>query len=235
MEIGRAALRVRADDATRIAGQPDPAFTATYEGFVLGQNPDTLDGDLDFSTPANAQSPAGLYTLTPGGQTGRNYDIAWIDGTLAVQPARPQPPQPPLPPEPPQPPVPPVATGLTPLNDLTREFGRGVPPLTPGDASFRTTVTEAPPAIDSPFALTYSLGEIVQLAPQGVAGAQTGGFVAASGEFVPASGNIESADPANANATDAECGGPINTGDVAGCERLTATENFWTSTAEGTP
>ena len=232
LEIGRAALRVRADDATRIAGQPDPAFTATYEGFVLGQTPDTLDGDLDIRTPANAQSPAGLYTLTPGGQTGRNYDIAWIDGTLAVQPARPQPP---LPPEPPQPPAPPVATGLTPLNDLTREFGRGVPPLTPGDASFRTTVTEAPPAIDSPFALTYSLGEIVQLAPQGAPGAQTGGFVAASGGFVPASGGIAPADPAAANAADAECGGPINTGDGADCARLTATENFWTSTAEGTP
>ena len=99
----------------------------------------------------------------------------------------------------------------------------------------RTTVTEAPPAIDSPFALTYSLGEIVQLAPQGAPGAQTGGFVAASGGFVPASGGIAPADPAAANAADAECGGPINTGDGADCARLTATENFWTSTAEGTP
>ncbi len=231
LEIGRAALRIRADDATRAAGAANPAFTATYEGLVLGQTPDALDGDLAFRTPATDRSPAGLYAITPGGQTGRNYDIAWIDGTLAVRPAgpippRPQPPQPPQPPLPPQPPVPPAADGLTPLGDLTREFGRGVPPLTPGDASFRTTVAEAPPAIDSPFALTYSLGEIVQLAPPNAAGAGTGGFV-------PASGGIAGTEAGPAPG--ATCGGPVNTGADAGCARLTATENFWTSTAEGTP
>jgi hypothetical protein len=238
LEIGRAPLRVRADDASRVAGGPDPDFTATYEGFVLGQTPDALDGRISFTTPATARSPAGLYPLTPGGQTGRNYDIAWIDGTLAVRPAppRPSPPRPPStarPPELPRPPAPPVASGLTPLNDLTREFGRGVPPFTPGDASFRTTVTEAPPAIDSPFALTYSLGEIVQLAPQGSGTAGAGGFVSASGGFVPASGAI--ADAGAAPASDPSCAGPVNTGDASGCGRLSAIENFWTSTAEGTP
>ena len=81
----------------------------------------------------------------------------------------------------------------------------------------------------------FLLIRIPELAPQGVPGPQTGGFVAASGGFVPASGGIAPAGLAAANAADAECGGPINTGDGGDCARLTATENFWTSTAEGTP
>ena len=52
------------------------------------------------------------------------------------------------------------------INALTAPFARGVPPYTPGDASFRTTAAEAPPAIDNPFGLTYSLGDVVQLAPR---------------------------------------------------------------------
>ena len=109
-------------------------------------------------------------------------------------------------------------------------FGRGAPPLTPGDASFRTTQAEAPPAIDAPFALTYSLGEIVQLAP---AGAQTAdaGFAPASGGFNPASGGSDAADGAPAGA----CSGPVNRGADADCARRTARESFWTTTADDRP
>jgi hypothetical protein len=97
------------------------------------------------------------------------------------------------------------------------QFARGVPPHTPGDATFRTTVAEAPPAIDSTFSLTYSLGRIGQSVPGG------GGFTAAGG-FVPASGGTEAA---------GSCGGPINTGAAAGtCAVEVFAESFWTTFGE---
>jgi filamentous hemagglutinin family protein len=98
------------------------------------------------------------------------------------------------------------------------QFARGVPPHTPGDATFRTTVAEAPPAIDSTFALTYSLGQIGQSVPGG------GGFTPAGG-FIPASGGTE---------TTGGCGGPINTGAAAGtCAVEVFAESFWTTFEEG--
>ena len=53
---------------------------------------------------------------------------------------------------------------------------RGAPPLTPGDASFRTTVAEAPPALANPFDLTYSLGRD-RAARAGAGAPDTQGFV----------------------------------------------------------
>jgi hypothetical protein len=107
----------------------------------------------------------------------------------------------------------------------------GVPPLTPGDASFRTTIAEAPPALASPFLLTYSLGEIVQLAPPADG---AGGFVAAAGGldgadgFVPAAGGLDDRAPVAA-----ACGGAINRGVAPdGCARQTVTESYWATTAE---
>ena len=101
---------------------------------------------------------------------------------------------------------------------MPRRFGRGVPPLTPGDASFRTTVAEAPPALASPFALTYSLGEIVQLAP-------VGGAAAGAQGFVPAAGGT--------GAAPEDCGGPVNRGaGDADCARQALAESYWTTTAE---
>jgi hypothetical protein len=72
------------------------------------------------------------------------------------------------------------ATGTTLPNVLSSLdiVGPGAPPFTPGDAAFRTTLAEAPTSRDSTFVLTYSLGEIVQLAPPEVAG--TGGFAPAA-------------------------------------------------------
>jgi filamentous hemagglutinin family protein len=206
LAITPAALSVIADDASRAQGAANPPFTARFEGFVLGQGPSVLDGTLGFATPATPASPAGSYTITPGGLTSANYAIAFLPGVLTVTDA----------------PPPPDSGGgggvrLPSLDNSIEIVGPGAPPFTPGDSAFRTTRAEAPIARDSTFRLTYSLGEIIQLAPPEVAGAD--GFVpAAGGEAAAASG----------------CGGPVAVGAAEGCARTSVTESFWSTTFPGT-
>src|SRR5262249_20356898 len=50
------ALTVSADDASKVYGQPNPTFTTTYSGFVLGQGSAALGGRLTFNTPATTAS-----------------------------------------------------------------------------------------------------------------------------------------------------------------------------------
>ena len=50
----------------------DPAFSARYDGFVLGEGAGVLGGDLAFES-ASRRSPVGTYDVVPGGLTARNY------------------------------------------------------------------------------------------------------------------------------------------------------------------
>ncbi|HEX8116987.1 MAG TPA: MBG domain-containing protein, partial [Pyrinomonadaceae bacterium] len=84
LTITKAALTVTADDKVKILGAANPAFTASYAGFVLGQNPSVLGGTLTFATPATVASPVGNYTVTPSGLTSPNYSITYVNGTLSV-------------------------------------------------------------------------------------------------------------------------------------------------------
>jgi hypothetical protein len=73
---------VRADDKSKIALQPDPAFTWTLTGgrVVAG---DTPAGAL---TRAPGEAP-GAYAITRGTFSyGPNYTLTFIDGVLAIQP-----------------------------------------------------------------------------------------------------------------------------------------------------
>ena len=204
LTVDPAQLTVTANDATRRYGGANPGFSARYDGFVLGQDARDLDGTLSFSTRAGRGSPVGRYGVTLGGLSSRNYAIRYVDGALTVAPGADSP-------------TPAAAADVSALID---PFERGVPPYTPGDASFRTTKAEAPPAIDSPFALTYSLGRIVQLAPQGgTAPAATQGFVAAAGGL--AEQRTDSQDPT--------CSGAINHGGATVCAREDVPESYWSS------
>ena len=82
--INPASLSIRANDASRLAGQPNPAFSASYSGFVLGESPANLGGTLAFSTPATPGSAPGAYPITPSGSTSTNYAISYVDGALNV-------------------------------------------------------------------------------------------------------------------------------------------------------
>jgi filamentous hemagglutinin family protein len=186
LTVTPAPLTVAADDAARGFGQPNPPFSAQFSGFVLGEGPQDLDGTLVFATQAGVTSPAGQYEIAVQGLMSGNYDISFVPGILTVAPP---------------PPAPRVS-----LDVVERSFP-GAPPLTVGDASFRTTVAEAPEAAADAFALAYSLGVVVQQAPTG---------------FAPA--GVEAG---------AGCGGPVNVGAVdETCEEIAVRESYWTTRAE---
>jgi len=80
-------LKVTADNKTIIYGGLSPMFTATYDGFITGQDESVLGGTLAFSSPYTVGSNAGTYPITPSGLTSTNYDIKYVDGTLTVNKA----------------------------------------------------------------------------------------------------------------------------------------------------
>ena len=85
--IAKKTLTVTADPATKVYGDANPTFSASYSGFVLGDTPAALGGTLTLSTAATAASPVGSYAITPSGLTSANYAFSYVPGTLAVTPA----------------------------------------------------------------------------------------------------------------------------------------------------
>ena len=79
-------LTITANNASRAYGATNPAFTATYLGFVNGDTAASLTGTLSCSTTAIVSSPGGTYPITCSGQTSTNYTITYVPGTLTVTP-----------------------------------------------------------------------------------------------------------------------------------------------------
>ncbi len=82
--VTRVALKVTADNTTKVYGQPNPVFTVSYLGFVNGDTPTSLGGTLAFATLATSGSAVGTYVVTPSGLTSPNYTITFAPGTLSV-------------------------------------------------------------------------------------------------------------------------------------------------------
>jgi len=82
-------LTITANNATRAVGAPNPAFTATYAGFVNGDTPASLTGTLVCTTTATTANPAGTYPITCSGQTSATYTITYVPGVLTVTAAGP--------------------------------------------------------------------------------------------------------------------------------------------------
>ena len=78
------ALLIQANDASRAVGETNPVFTATFSGFVNGEDQTVLGGTLALSTPADTNSPAGTYPIVPEGLTATNYTLVYSNGTLRV-------------------------------------------------------------------------------------------------------------------------------------------------------
>src|SRR4029077_3334495 len=75
-----------ADDKNRAYGRTNPVFTASYSGFMNGENNSVLGGTPSFSTPANTNSPVGVYPIEVSGLLFTNYSITFSNGTLTVTP-----------------------------------------------------------------------------------------------------------------------------------------------------
>jgi hypothetical protein len=89
LTVTPATLTVTANDASKIAGFPLPAFTDTMTGFVNGDNASVVSGAAGLTTSATAASPAGAYPIlvSPGTLNAANYTFAFQSGTLTVTPA----------------------------------------------------------------------------------------------------------------------------------------------------
>jgi hypothetical protein len=79
--IKQAALIITANDATKLLGEANPAFTVRYSGFVNGEGPGVLGGTLSFNVTATSST---TYAITPLGLTAGNYSIKFVSGTLTV-------------------------------------------------------------------------------------------------------------------------------------------------------
>jgi hypothetical protein len=84
LTINPAPLTITADDASKILNAPNPAFTASYSGFVLGEGPSVLSGVLNCTTTAVLNSPVGGYPIACSGQSSPNYAITYVAGTLHI-------------------------------------------------------------------------------------------------------------------------------------------------------
>ena len=82
-----ATLTITASDAQRQHGQPNPSFSYRVAGLVAGDGPWVISG-IELISPATAQSPSGLYLITPIGGLAANYLLLRLPGVLTVLPPR---------------------------------------------------------------------------------------------------------------------------------------------------
>ena len=82
-------LTVSAVSSTISYGQPLPAYTATYSGFVNGDTVAVLSGAPSLATVPVSPSDAGTYAITAsaGTLTVPNYSLQFVNGTLTIQQA----------------------------------------------------------------------------------------------------------------------------------------------------
>ncbi|HZS26607.1 MAG TPA: MBG domain-containing protein [Candidatus Angelobacter sp.] len=85
LSVAPAPLSIVADDLSRAAGQPNPAFTGTVTGVKNGEAISAT-----FDSAASASSQAGNYDIVPTLQDGSgkisNYAVTISHGTLTVTP-----------------------------------------------------------------------------------------------------------------------------------------------------
>ncbi|HEY5912057.1 MAG TPA: immunoglobulin domain-containing protein, partial [Verrucomicrobiae bacterium] len=89
IDVLPAPLSIRADDKTRMAGQPNPPLTATFTGLVPGDLPSSLERPPTLTTTATIDSPPGNYPIIVSGASDPDYSITLINGTLTVTPVLP--------------------------------------------------------------------------------------------------------------------------------------------------
>lgn len=86
LTVNKAALTIKADNKTRLMGQPNPAFTLTYTGFVYGETNTVLITQPVATTVADINSLSGNYDITVSGANANNYNIIYIKGVLTIDP-----------------------------------------------------------------------------------------------------------------------------------------------------
>ena len=91
LTVTKAVLTVTAEDESRIYGDANPTFTASYAGFKNGETLATsgVTGAPSLSTTATATSAVGTYPITAalGSLASDNYSFSFVNGTLTISKA----------------------------------------------------------------------------------------------------------------------------------------------------
>jgi hypothetical protein len=85
--ITPAPLTITANNQTMTYGGAVPALSATYSGFVNGDNVSSMPTPPAITTTATSASAAGAYPITASGAVDQNYSITYNAGTLTINPA----------------------------------------------------------------------------------------------------------------------------------------------------
>lgn len=83
LQVTAAPLQVIVDNKTKVYGDADPALSAGYSGFKLGDTAAVVTG-LTFATTTGQAATAGTHPITASGASAPNYAITYQPGTLTV-------------------------------------------------------------------------------------------------------------------------------------------------------
>ena len=86
LTVNKVALTIRANNQSKIQGNPNPALTVTYTGFVNGDTQSSLTTQPTVTTTATTGSAVGSYPITASGAVSGNYNISYVSGTLTISP-----------------------------------------------------------------------------------------------------------------------------------------------------
>ncbi len=87
LAVTKATLITTMQNTSRVYGDANPTFTATYSGFKNGQNSSVIDTGAVGASIANATSNVGTYAITGSGALDDNYAFSYVNGTLTVNKA----------------------------------------------------------------------------------------------------------------------------------------------------
>ena len=83
-----AKLTIQVNDVSRIYGEPNPALSVSYNGFVNGENESVLNGTLvlAYNESINETTAVDTYenVTTASGLTSGNYDITYVPGNVTI-------------------------------------------------------------------------------------------------------------------------------------------------------
>ncbi len=85
LTVDPAPLIITAENKSKVEGQPNPPLTASYNSFVNGETPSSLDNPVILATTASLDSAPGPYPITASGAADANYQISFVAGTLTVE------------------------------------------------------------------------------------------------------------------------------------------------------
>jgi|GEM_PF-1266330 len=85
--VNKGALTILADNKSKVYGNSNPDLTASYSGFVLGDNINSLTTPIKIETIADETSGAGIYNITVTGGESSNYIIYGYPGKLTIKKA----------------------------------------------------------------------------------------------------------------------------------------------------